>query len=545
MKKIFLLGAAYVAAISISAQSALDAYQFSQPDMKGTARFMSMGGAFGALGGDMTTISQNPAGIGVYRSSEIGFTVDFDIQNSTTESPSAKIDDNQFKFLLNNVGYIGAIRLNNNIMPNFNWGFTYNKAASFNRRYMGSMPLANSMSNYMAAVSNSNQLTVGDVTTTDSYDPYNPMDGGYVSPWISILGYDSYLVNPHGNQDNPYWTGLWNNSTSGTGFFSVLEEGGVDEFNLSFGGNFLNKLYWGMDFGIISMKYDQSVLWSESLDNASIVNSDGSTIYTGADWSMLNRYSVRGNGFNYKLGLIFKPIQELRLGFAFHTPTWYSMEEEFGATTNYSYPGTDIRPGGAQTNNGYYGYNEYKFHTPWKIIASAAGVIGSKFIISADYEWTGYQGMNFSAYSDNYSWGEIPSYNQAYYYENKDIDSYYRSTNSFRIGAEYRIHPQVSLRAGYANVSSPVKQEAKDNLMEIYTSGTNPSYSFDNETNYITCGAGFKYKKFYCDMAYVYKHRSSEWHAFTPDIESPQISSPEAVLTTDDHQICVSMGFRF
>ena len=539
MKRILLSSAIAMSAMTLFAQGAMDAYQFNQPDMKGTARFMSMGGAFGALGGDMTTISQNPGGIGVYRNSEIGFTVNFDIQNSTTESQILKTNDNQFKFLLNNVGYIGSIRLNNSVMPFFNWGFTYNKAASFNRRYSGGMNMKNSMSNYMAGIANSNNLTVGDVSTTDHYDPYNPNDGGFISPWIAILGYDSYLINPQGRNGKTNWSGLWGDKTTGVGNFGVVESGGIDEYNISFGGNILDFLYWGMDFGITSLRFDQQVLWNEKLEDAQIANNDGTTVTTDANWAMTNNYFVRGNGFNYKLGFIVKPIQELRLGFAFHTPTWYAMEEEYKAFTIYDYPDTDIRPGGAETNNGYYGYNDYKFSTPWRLIASAAGVIGSKFIISADYEWTSYQGMNFSAYKE---WGV---FNNAFYYENKDIDDYYQSTNTFRIGAEYRVLPQVSLRAGYANVSSPIKQEVRDNEYTIYTAGTNPSYSMDNSINYVTCGLGFKYKKFYCDLAYVYKHRSSDWHAFTPDPYSPELPSPQSKLTSDDHQIAVSMGVKF
>ena len=539
MKRILLSSAIAMSAMTLFAQGAMDAYQFNQPDMKGTARFMSMGGAFGALGGDMTTISQNPGGIGVYRNSEIGFTVNFDIQNSTTESQILKTNDNQFKFLLNNVGYIGSIRLNNSVMPFFNWGFTYNKAASFNRRYSGGMNMKNSMSNYMAGIANSNNLTVGDVSTTDHYDPYNPNDGGFISPWIAILGYDSYLINPQGRNGKTNWSGLWGDKTTGVGNFGVVESGGIDEYNISFGGNILDFLYWGMDFGITSLRFDQQVLWNEKLEDAQIANNDGTTVTTDANWAMTNNYFVRGNGFNYKLGFIVKPIQELRLGFAFHTPTWYAMEEEYKAFTIYDYPDTDIRPGGAETNNGYYGYNDYKFSTPWRLIASAAGVIGSKFIISADYEWTSYQGMNFSAYKE---WGV---FNNAFYYENKDIDDYYQSTNTFRIGAEYRVLPQVSLRAGYANVSSPIKQEVRDNEYTIYTAGTNPSYSMDNSINYVTCGLGFKYKKFYCDLAYVYKHRSSDWHAFTPDPYSPELPSPQSKLTSDDHQIAVSMGIKF
>ena len=539
MKRIRLSSAIAMSAMTLFAQGAMDAYQFNQPDMKGTARFMSMGGAFGALGGDMTTISQNPGGIGVYRNSEIGFTVNFDIQNSTTESQILKTNDNQFKFLLNNVGYIGSIRLNNSVMPFFNWGFTYNKAASFNRRYSGGMNMKNSMSNYMAGIANSNNLTVGDVSTTDHYDPYNPNDGGFISPWIAILGYDSYLINPQGRNGKTNWSGLWGDKTTGVGNFGVVESGGIDEYNISFGGNILDFLYWGMDFGTTSLRFDQQVLWNEKLEDAQIANNDGTTVTTDANWAMTNNYFVRGNGFNYKLGFIVKPIQELRLGFAFHTPTWYAMEEEYKAFTIYDYPDTDIRPGGAETNNGYYGYNDYKFSTPWRLIASAAGVIGSKFIISADYEWTSYQGMNFSAYKE---WGV---FNNAFYYENKDIDDYYQSTNTFRIGAEYRLLPQVSLRAGYANVSSPIKQEVRDNEYTIYTAGTNPSYSMDNSINYVTCGLGFKYKKFYCDLAYVYKHRSSDWHAFTPDPYSPELPSPQSKLTSDDHQITVSMGIKF
>lgn len=539
MKRILLSSAIAMSAMTLFAQGAMDAYQFNQPDMKGTARFMSMGGAFGALGGDMTTISQNPGGIGVYRNSEIGFTVNFDIQNSTTESQILKTNDNQFKFLLNNVGYIGSIRLNNSVMPFFNWGFTYNKAASFNRRYSGGMNMKNSMSNYMAGIANSNNLTVGDVSTTDHYDPYNPNDGGFISPWIAILGYDSYLINPQGRNGKTNWSGLWGDKTTGVGNFGVVESGGIDEYNISFGGNILDFLYWGMDFGITSLRFDQQVLWNEKLEDAKIANNDGTIVTTDANWAMTNNYFVRGNGFNYKLGFIVKPIQELRLGFAFHTPTWYAMEEEYKAFTIYDYPDTDIRPGGAETNNGYYGYNDYKFSTPWRLIASAAGVIGSKFIISADYEWTSYQGMNFSAYKE---WGV---FNNAFYYENKDIDDYYQSTNTFRIGAEYRVLPQVSLRAGYANVSSPIKQEVRDNEYTIYTAGTNPSYSMDNSINYVTCGLGFKYKKFYCDLAYVYKHRSSDWHAFTPDPYSPELPSPQSKLTSDDHQIAVSMGIKF
>lgn len=548
-------------------QSAIDAFQLAQPDMKGTARFMSMGGAFGALGGDLTTLSQNPAGIGVYRSHELGFTLNLDVQQSTADAAGLKTTDNQTKFLLNNIGGVATLRLNNATLPNLNFGFTYNKAASFNRRYKGSFPaIYNSMSNYIAGMTNSENVTVGDVESSNGFNPYNPISG-YAAPWLSILGYDSYLISPVGDPDNPTWKGQWGNSTSGTAGFMVEEKGHVDEYNISLGGNFANVVYWGMDFGIIDLDYSLNSIWSEDLRNAQIDNTtSGSSdfVSTTAQWKLQNLYKVNGNGFNYKLGIIVKPIQELRIGFAFHTPTWYSIDESYLARVNYKYgpEATGVRNNFAQTNDGVPGANSYNFRTPWRLIASVAGVIGSKFIISADYEWVAYNKMKFSTSDNDYydygyddPWyapaqqgGKAKSYgspSDPYYLTNKDIDTYYQTTHTLRVGAEYRVTPQLSVRAGYSYSTSPVRKAAKDNRQEIYTSGTNPSYRFDNSTNYITCGLGYKIKKFYVDLAYVYKHISSEYHAYTPDTSNPNIPSPQAKLSLNNSQIVLSAGIRF
>jgi len=56
------------------AQTVDDALRYSQIFYSGTSRFSSMGGAFTALGGDLSTLSQNPAGIGLFRSSEVSIT---------------------------------------------------------------------------------------------------------------------------------------------------------------------------------------------------------------------------------------------------------------------------------------------------------------------------------------------------------------------------------------------------------------------------------------------------------------------------------------
>ncbi len=574
MKKIYLFAASLAVPFMADAQSAIDGFRFSQPDMKGTARYMGMGGAFGALGGDLSSISTNPAGLGVYRRNEIGITMDVDIQNATSETQGVKNTQNQTKFLVNNVGGVASWNLANSVMPNINIGFTYNRAASFNQHYSGLVPtLSNSMTNYIAGSSNNEGVTVADVSAlfdSDgfvSFDPYNPNDGGYAAPWLSILGYNSYFITPSGDDDQPDWIGQWGATTSGSGAFDVTTSGSADEYNIAVGGNVANKVFWGIDFGIVNLNYSMTAIWGENLQNAVVDNPEG-VENSSSQWSMTNRYNASGTGYNIKVGFIYRPIQELRLGVSFASPTWYSINESYLASTNYNYSVyiPDMQDNYAVTNGGQWGLNSYNFRTPWRLTVSAAGVIGRNLIVSADYEWQRYNKMRFYnggggyydyGYDDGFNdWG-WPYYAPAqkaspalintdpWYATNADIEDYYQSTSTIRLGAEYRITPRFSVRAGYSYVSSPVRNEAKDGSMLIYTSGTMTNYRMDNSTNYITCGLGYNFNNFYIDGAFVHKRMTSEYHAYTPDPANPQIPSPTSKLSLNNNQIIVSAGVRF
>lgn len=545
--------------IAAMAQSPIDAYTLSQNGLYGTARFMSMGGAFGALGADLSTLNQNPAGIGVYRSSDVGFTLNLDCQSATSDYNGFTTSTDQTKFLLNNIGGVGTWRMDNDILVNLNFGFTYNKRASFNKRYKGCVnSLKTSLSNYIAGIANSYELTEGDVRTSNNYDPYNPIGSRYV-PWSAILGYDSYLINPEGNPEAPTWQGQFGNGTSGSGYFNIAETGGIDEYNISIGGNLANMVYWGMTFGIVSFDYNISSLWGESLTNAYVFDPNAGRVrQMDADWNMTNLYNMNGNGFNYQLGVIVKPIQELRIGLAFHTPTWFSLTENYYSDqVNYNYSFKQIPDGTsglgyAITNDGVSTYSTTRLATPWKVIASVAGVIGSKAIISFDYEWNGYRNMSFSQpeYNDwyDYGWGGV-DYN-AYVPTPEDeanqmIKTIYKNTNTIRVGAEYRVLSNLSVRAGYSYSSSPVTAEAKNNLANIPTAGTLANYRLDDETHYVTCGLGFNIKGFYADAAYVWKHQNATYYPFSPDPYNIGGTAMGSNLTFNNSQIILSLGYRF
>lgn len=548
-----LVGSA--SALGASAQGAVDIYNLSRHDMRGTARFMSMGGAFTALGGDISTLTQNPAGIGVYRSSEVALTLDLDFQKSQTEAQGSVADMTNTRFNLNNAGYVGTVRLQNSDLQTISWGISYARTASLNRQYRGRIGnLASaSLSNYVAAMTNAASILPQDMIAGNNYSPY--LDSNY--GWLDILSYNGFVTNSPGfmgsDQQSPWapdvpnYQGLSGTDTNGSASFEVQEKGYVDEYNITIGGNVSNVVYWGLGLGVTDINYTAVSAYAESLDDAYIAaevhNTGEYEIARGtADYTLNNYLNSSGSGFNLKFGLIFKPINELRLGIAVHTPTWYQMTDTYWGGINYDYRPydnvtyTSRLAGTAETNDGYNGYNDYNMRTPWRLMVGAAGVIGSYGIISVDYEYRGNHTMQVSDVN-GYAYEDVTS----------DVKTYYKGTNIVRIGAELRVTPQLSLRAGYSYESSPVTQQTMNDGEFIWTAGTNPAYTLDKHTQYVTAGLGYRSGSFYADLAYVNRQRESIYHAFTPLIENSAIlqHSPSARLTDTRNQVVLTLGYKF
>lgn len=550
MDKRFLLAIALAVPMLAISQTSYDAYQLSRYDLRGTARFMSMGGAFTALGGDLSTLNQNPGGIGVYRKSDIGLTLDIDMQSAKSTSSLGQWKDSQTKVSVPNFGYIGSFYTGSNIMPFFNWGFSYGRVASFNRRYKGSLDMNGSLSNYIAAISdglNSDYLS-------NTEDNYFASDN---APWMSILAYNSYIMNPVGSPKSTNYAGLWNSTkTYGVSDFDVEEKGYVDEYELNLGGNFSDMVYWGIGFGITDIDYQRAAYYGEYLDYAQlpvldangapvagpptqVTKPDGTVSDTGFDLNSAKR--VTGTGFNFKVGLIIRPINELRIGLAVHTPTYYNLtENSYGDIRSYygfnykdgAYTGPTTVDVGTpiETLN-------WKLRTPWRFMAGVAGVIGSQAIVSLDYEYRPYQSM--TAKFDN---GEnCPDING-------DIKDCYQSSNIIRLGAEYRLSPNWSVRAGYAFESTPTKTEVLDGNQQVfvynpYESGTIPSYTLDRSTNYISCGLGYRSHGFYIDAAYVHRAQKTEYLPYTPNryTETPE----NAQISLNSNNLVFTIGYKF
>ncbi|MBD5226306.1 MAG: hypothetical protein HDS68_10170 [Bacteroidales bacterium] len=547
MKKIYhsaLILAAVAVPAAGTAQSAIDAYNLSQTELRGTARFMSMAGAFTALGGDLSTLGQNPAGIGVYRGNDIGLTASLTFASNSSSGIPGSASQNNTHFDVNNFGYVGTLNISNPVMQTFSWGLTYNRLNSFSRNYRGSrIPLETSMSNYVALMTDG--ISPDKMKFYDNYDPYQDSDIN----WLSILGFSGGISNPEtitdsqGNSEIIY-NGLFQYAvpgsngnpgipaTTGTADFTVQERGYTDEYNIDFGGNLANVVYWGLGFGITDINRESWTTYTETLQGANVpLNSDQYGIEEGnCDWELDNWKKTTGTGFNVKLGLIFKPVNELRIGLAVHTPTWYSLTTSYQG--NISFGANNGYQAQDYTNLATYSWN---MRSPWRMMAGIAGVIGGRGILSLDYEYTGTDRMHTSD-----AYGDFSLYND-------DIKDYFRSSNTIRLGGEFRVTPQFSIRAGYAFTSSNVKDEYYDNNYEVYTSGTDLGYTFNKTTNSVTAGVGYRTGGFYVDLAYVYSHRESKYNCFThfKDYDGYWTAAPGATIAQNTNQLALTLGYKF
>lgn len=530
-----------------AAQSSIDALTLSDTELRGTSRFMSMAGAFTALGGDLSTLTQNPAGIGVYRGSDVALTLDLSFLSNKSSNIPGGATMNNTHFDVNTFGYVGTMNFgSNSVMSTFSWGVSYNRLKSFTRNYRGSgIPLQTSMSNYIALMSDG--IDPENMISKSGYDPYQDSQIN----WMNILAFNGAITTPTIVTDNAgkvtdiYYDGLFQYdvpaqdgkpaipATTGTAGFNVRERGYADEYNIAFGGNMANVVQWGVDLGITDLTHEQWTSYDEALQGANIRagNEYYDVIEEGdCDWQIDNWKKTTGTGFNLKFGLILKPVQELRIGVAVHTPTWYSMTTSYNA--NLTYGGSNRVQRDRGTNTAVYDWN---LRTPWKLMFGLAGVIGGRGIISADYEYSAYDKMHTSD-----SYGDFDDYND-------DIATYFRATNTLRLGAEFRVTPQFSLRLGYSYASSNVKSDAADNNLEIYTSGTNLGYTFNQSSNYVTAGLGYRTGGFYVDLAYVNRQRTSTYHCFTPfqDYDGLWTLAPQAKIKENANQLALTVGYKF
>lgn len=524
MKKIFLIGSALLSFSLLNAQNELDALRVSQNFYGGTARFQSMGGAFGALGGDFSSLTTNPAGLGVYRSSELVFTPS--LMKNVTESSylDSNSEDFEYNFNLNNFGYVGHIDLNSSGWKGFNFGFGFNRLNNFHQNTIIQTQSANgSLLDEFILTSN------GDVPINPSYY-YEGMalaaEGIYLydpATGDTYVGQYDAETNPGGITEEeintiPLYTDLQymndfnyyaitddNDLVYGQFLRKTLfNQGKLSEFVISGAANYNHQLYIGATVGIQRYRFENTVLHRESTSGSAF-----QTIYDPTERLYFESFDFEennitwGTGVNFKFGLIYKPINILRIGAAIHTPTVQRMESEFSTNMEtFYYDGSSV------SSRSDLAVNEYRIYTPFKALGSIGLQIKKIALLSLDYEYVDYSGMRFKADGEDFS--DL----------NNGLSTTFKAAHNIRAGAEVRLGV-FALRGGIAYYDNPYTSESGNKMSTMLYSG----------------GAGLNYKAVKFDVGYVMS--TSEYDT------APYISSELASINSNTNKFIATVAFRF
>ena len=486
MKQIIIILGLILPGLNIFSQSQVDALRYSQNYIGGTARYTAMAGAFGALGGDFSSMSHNPAGLAVYRSSEFTFTPEIFVDHTTTNYFGVKNGESKFNLNLNNIGYVSSNE-GNGALKYINFGFGYNKLANFNKSYTINADNPNSTyADYMAQDAN-------------SYEELWAFGSGmfyeaYVIDWDTLNG--NYIVN------NDYW--FYDEVTEQE--VTSNESGKINEFTFSMGMNFSDVFYFGATLGILPLKY-----YSER-----ITREYDAALRSDQFFEFREKLNVRGTGYTAKFGGILRPIPQLRIGAAYHLPVWYNLSEIYTPTLeSWWLPGDVISPRDAGASYNTLS-NDYVVVTPSKAIASAAVILGKLLIVSSDLEYIDYSNMKL----DN----EYDDFNN----ENELIKQIYSNAINAKLGAEFRMDG-LYFRGGFAYFGSPYG---------------NTEVNFDADRYNISAGFGIRDESFFFDIAVqrtYYEERQIQYSAYVWD----ELYEPAANLNTKNYRILTTFGFRF
>lgn len=465
-------------------QNSSDAYRFSSYDVLGSARFVALGGAYGAVGGDLSTLNYNPAGLGIFQSAEFSFSPTLNYSaNDAIYNGSLGIDA-KANFNRGMIGMVSTRRFHEGSKANnagwkaINYGFSINRIKNYNNTlFIAGESYSSSLANVWQDYANG--------TFPEDLDPFS-----------SGLAWDTYILDTVSGSPSQYY--------SGTPVDGVLQtyweesKGYVNEMSFAMSANYNDKLIIGFSLGIPTLRYERIIEYREYALESPADYEFNEFLYT-------ERLLTEGTGINAKVGFIYVVSSSLRFSGAFHTPTYYgelvdeydsSLESIMGDYNSYF-------------SESPIGNMVYNLSTPARIMLGISSFFYKSGFISVDYEYMDYGTSNLS--SSSYSFVN----------ENHDIRTDFQATNTLRIGAEWKLD-YFTVRGGYNVTSSP----------------TNPNVN-DIISSTISWGAGYRIGNAYFDFAYSKRTTDSWFYMYNPDYVNP------ASLSNVVSNYVFTMGYKF
>ena len=442
------------------------------------------------MGGDFANALQNPAGLGRLTKSNFSFTQNLEIPYVKTDFYGSQNSSFRLTYNFSNLSYVKAYKIDPDKFKGWTSiqiGLGMNRKKSYNDsiRYSG---LADS------SILHSFIQDANGVSTADIYD---------VLPFTAGLAYDTYAIDEASN--NTYTTKF----NSGQAYHKRMlrRKGGITEYSLlTVSGNYKNKLLLGGSINYLRSKYSEvfkhqetyqdSSLWLHSID------------YTG-------KTDIMGKGINLRVGAIYMPVEQFRVGVAVETPTAFWMSDTW--TNNMT---SETNDGTKSVLKEYvpYGQYKYKIRTPFKANVSAAAVIKNIGSAGLEVEYVDYRSAKIMSRKNS-------SAPYSFAAENTQIDNLYKSVVNIKFGLEGRITNQIYARGGFAYYGSPYKANSGNNLDPIL---------------FITGGAGYNFGLIYMDLAYVMQIMNQDYYAY-----NPTINGSHATFNNRNSQVMLTIGVRF
>lgn len=503
MKKIsglLLLGFALLSNTVFSQTYADLALYYSRIRPGGSARIQAMGGTQVSLGGDYSSATSNPAGLGMYNKSELAFSpsLAFSKVGSDYLDNASNASKNTFSL----PGFSIAFHKDYDRTEGFLGGtfsITYNRVNDFNQDLT-----------YQGTNSNSSIIDYF-INQANGNAPADFEQGGYLYNDLVGLAWENYLFEPDPNQANTYYPPL----TSGIPFQkeTVQTRGAQNQWNFSYGANFNDKFFLGGGIGISSLRFKSKKMYSENftIDQDQKVKSI----------LLEENLDISGSGVNVNVGGIYRPIDHLQLGLSVSSPTFYQITDTYSATLssrwdNFQYNSTTLLNNVSVQSDVI--VSEYNINTPWKLSAGATYFFGKQGLISFDVEQMSYNNAKYkSANSNSYTASDAQG-------DNEKIKTLYKNTTNFRVGGEYRLKA-FRFRAGGNYMGDPYAQKQN---------GVNRSIVG------VSGGVGYRTSNFYIDLAVTNYSGKNSYRPYSVPNDSPLVK-----YNQNNTNVMVTLGFPF
>jgi len=495
MKKTFTFTVAILLTTLLSAQNRYDALRYSQNFYEGSAKSLAMGNAIVSIGGDLGAISINPASAGLYRYSEFMFTPSTISTLTETDYLDRNTDKRFFRAGVSSFGFVtplNGIRKTGNL-KGLNVSVSMNKLNNFNNRVSAKGRADNtswlSFLAYNTKGINSSELDIQSVG--DTYPFYNSG-----ASWSSVLAWNTNLLDRLPDSESKYIAATENIVGNSNVIGGPLDQGfkrettgGISEYAITLSGNVNNKFYFGFSLGLQSLRY--------------------------TDWQSYSEFAVNLNQFDSKFKDFEHIYKQTTTGVGINA-TYFSLEDEWRESMYAEY--SDNYHILLKSPKGSY---DYLVITPARANLGISYFFGTRGSISLDYEFVGYEWMRMDDADSDFD--EFDN-------ENDLIEEDFQNTSNIRAGAEFRLNRIFSLRAGYSFYQNPER-----------------NYGFD--TQFVSCGAGFKFGSgFFADFGIQRRISNSENFRLYENVPlqgGSSLLAPTGESTYTAWKMLATIGFRF